>query len=579
VPPSAMAIMRRYIRDRHRSWWKGRAGRMVQGGPIRSWAMPPGVATAVHAGAGDLLLPAYDWWSPRRWEPTGTHPKDVRPAPSRYLGYVTPTDELETWEFSGYRPGAQQHARAQRECRPCAALEALILGPDDLSLEQRSPVERKQGAERRCHTERLQRHFNRVERGAPSGDRGDKLGEREQSYYWWLRSQAGRCSTATAVLQRTAISAGSTIERVAVPLRCRTRECMPCAKEAGKRAVRRMEHDWTQLVTMTLRQDRCSEGHAWRNVSKWVSRLMSRLQDIAKKDRGWCGCVTNPDRKPHWNVKMEGRKLNYCWAIEPHKLGWPHVHIAWDADYVCFDLVREIWWEVTGIDHSGSFVVKVEDPKRIPNYLAFYLTKTRFSTYYLALMGRRRTWATTIKKKREEESGYALVEILTGEAASEALACKRPPLVRKERFWAGEEHHWKLESGKEWKWSKWTISGQISDIALSGAKDEAEKNRQESQEGDDSADRRRARHRQRRVIAVKKDKEGLFIDVPIVAMLAWRARLERKDRSGGAIRKGKQEASTDRSVVPVERWLETALGSGGESETIRFAKWVDRSTQ
>jgi hypothetical protein len=273
---------------------------------------------------------------------------------------------------------------------------------------------------------------------------------------------------------------------------------------------------------------------------------MERIQEIAKKGERECKCWSGSERAPHKECIQKNKTLSYAWVIEPHKKGWPHVHIAWDATYVCFDRVRELWWEVTGISNSGSWVVRVGSSERIPHYLAKYLSKGTFSTRLLSFLSRKRIWTTNVRKKSYFESGYELVEIQTGKRSEESLKIEQPPIVSNSRFLTSESHHWTFVDGVNGKYNRWCISGEIADIAYAGAREES---LQRSENRDQlELDRVRRLIRIRTAFEPIDDESvaGYYLDIKATAMKRWQRRIMKDEREREPIRLDKGEHSGSR---------------------------------
>lgn len=531
--PSALGVLRRYLRNAHRRWWRVVGGVSKPPRLLRTWKAPAGWAERAVQGSPVDTIPSSDHWSPTRWEPSGAHPEDVRAVPHEYLGTVLDDSP----EPKGWRPTARElsetHARDWSHCAACDERRDHILGGCDSSPTGRERSELQSSWTPHSYRKRDRAHRRRVERGARQVDRGDEMTKGEWSKYWTLRHKAHLCCSAVAILQRSLPAAGNRIERIAVPLRCRTRECLTCSVLASQHATVRMEAHWTQLVTLTLRQDRCSEAHAWRNVSRWVSKLMARLYAIGSRDSKRCDCLRGWCRKIHPEMILTGKKLMYAWVIEPHKKGWPHVHIAWDAKYVCFDLVREMWWEITGFAGSGSWVVKVGNPDRIPYYLAKYLTKGTFGTRLLAFMYRKRIWASNVPLKKKEETGYQLLEIRTEKGCEGLISKDRPPLVKDPSGWTAPERHWDFIDGADGKYSKWGISEQISDITLMAMQADAAQAHKERAEYSWNKALLRVKLKSRFNGGIDVSTPWKYLDSEGRALRGARECMERRDRDGG----------------------------------------------
>ncbi len=108
------------------------------------------------------------------------------------------------------------------------------------------------------------------------------------------------------------------------------------------------------LLTLTLRRDipLCT---AWANIGSWVSSFLHNL------------------RTYFYRKKV---KVPYFWVIEPHKDGYPHVHILIAFPFLPIEKIQS-WWrwsEPQGVDvrFIGS------DLNQVKNYVLKYLLKNQY---------------------------------------------------------------------------------------------------------------------------------------------------------------------------------------------------------
>jgi len=74
-----------------------------------------------------------------------------------------------------------------------------------------------------------------------------------------------------------------------------------------------------------------------------------------------------------WRRRHPGREVEYFAVLEPHKSGWPHVHVVARAPSMDWRELRALWERLT-----GSFVVDIRAVRRqagMARYLCKYLTK------------------------------------------------------------------------------------------------------------------------------------------------------------------------------------------------------------
>ncbi len=108
------------------------------------------------------------------------------------------------------------------------------------------------------------------------------------------------------------------------------------------------------LLTLTLRRDipLCS---AWANIGSWVSSFLHNL-------------------RTHFYRK--GVRVPYFWVIEPHKDGYPHVHILVAFPFLHVEKLQS-WWRWS--DPQGVDVRFIgSDTDQVRSYVLKYLLKHQY---------------------------------------------------------------------------------------------------------------------------------------------------------------------------------------------------------
>jgi hypothetical protein len=89
----------------------------------------------------------------------------------------------------------------------------------------------------------------------------------------------------------------------------------------------------------------------------------------------------------------------YVWIMEPHKTGYPHLHIIIfdDVNKETQDIIRRLWskkYKAGSAEHGIDFTIKTPDEsiRSIRNYLMKYVAKGFYSTG--SKFGERDTWGT-----------------------------------------------------------------------------------------------------------------------------------------------------------------------------------------
>jgi hypothetical protein len=370
----------------------------------------------------------WDWYGSCRREPSGVHPYDVRGGVCLDSADGVPRDETPTWRVERPNRGHAEHGGAFESCQACAGPGPGIIASGGLTFSAgRLPIPNppKKRLRREAYQKARARRMATKKRPL---DRGGSLTHREKARVTRAAEKRDMCCKGVAVLQRRLPAAGVLAETIAVPMTCGLRSCWACFDRYRQAACHRMEGPWKQFQTITLRREGISNLHAWRNMSKWVSELMKRLARESEKGIWQCYAGSCESRNAHEIVNTGGKKLEYAWVIEPHKTPWPHAHVAWSASYVCYDWLREQWEEITGQGIQYVHNRKVYSVDGMCRYLTKYMSKAVHSDEILAVLHRRRLWASTIKKRNVWELGFQMLATLKGVDARDALngSAKKP---------------------------------------------------------------------------------------------------------------------------------------------------------
>jgi len=276
------------------------------------------------------------------------------------------------------------------------------------------------------------------------------LGHRERERLRTMESRAAACGKHVVAVRRGVLDGGRIREnRMLVPAKCGTRVCPDCDAARRRRESVRVEGRWQRFVTLGIPSGLCRAGTAWRRVSKWVRVLMERFR------KEW-------ERKPNKNIfisRKELRKvakenegcnqverplpeLQYAWCLEPHKSGWPHVHIALNARKIATKWLKRVWGDIVGAEIKFAGNKRVFSIKGVCWYLSKYISKTQFTPEISAIMYRRRQWACTRPDVGKAKSGWELERRKNTECY--AAQRKNPELWGRINGWATKL---KAESG------------------------------------------------------------------------------------------------------------------------------------
>ena len=111
------------------------------------------------------------------------------------------------------------------------------------------------------------------------------------------------------------------------------------------------------LITLTLNRS-ISKQDAWANINGWTSDFLHRMRVYLRKVKGFS-------------------RFSYLWVVEPHRDGYPHVHILALFPFVDIERIYS-WWKSEGGQLSAFQGVDVEfigSSENVREYLIKYLVK------------------------------------------------------------------------------------------------------------------------------------------------------------------------------------------------------------
>lgn len=106
-------------------------------------------------------------------------------------------------------------------------------------------------------------------------------------------------------------------------------------------------------------------------------------------------------------------KLHYAWAIEPHKSGFPHVHMLLDQEWVDVVWLRSTWAAAAGVVDADVDIRTVSSSAAVSRYISKYISKSRLSLDILAIVKGRRLWWSTVKNVSRPEPVWIREESTT----------------------------------------------------------------------------------------------------------------------------------------------------------------------
>lgn len=237
------------------------------------------------------------------------------------------------------------------------------------------------------------RQGRRIESG-PDGRSAVVLSPEEREWLKRGEGKAAMCAGTWAVFGRATKAGNQPLEeRMATPMMCGRRACQHCMETHRKKKRSRVEGPWKTFITITYSHRGVRVDEAWRAVHGWLSRLAAWMR---KRFRG------------------EGMpKMDYAWVLEPHKSGHPHVHLCSTLEWIDIPLWKRKWSEITCLPVEWLKVKRVWSSDGVCYYLAKYLEKAVMSNEVLALLGRRRLFASTLPALPEPDATWTRIGYMT----------------------------------------------------------------------------------------------------------------------------------------------------------------------
>lgn len=224
------------------------------------------------------------------------------------------------------------------------------------------------------------------------------LTDRERVELHEMRKRVLECGS-TPVASRSLRPDGMTlIETRKISLtRCGQRWCETCEAAARRYRATRAEGPWGVFVTCTLDPAKISLRRAWRQMPRWVGKLMRAMQREQDKAEQRDVRVSGRARalRDELEAKLTNRdreipKVLYAWALERHESGFPHAHVVVGCEWVGADWMRKTWRRITGMKRLSPEVVGLTTESDVHQYLTKYITKAFWSIDVCVMLKRKR---------------------------------------------------------------------------------------------------------------------------------------------------------------------------------------------
>jgi hypothetical protein len=269
-----------------------------------------------------------------------------------------------------------------------------------------------------------------------------------------LLERAERCRTRWMQMHRTIVQeSGDVEERLICRQNCKTRGCEECEPKRRKRQCARVAGEYGLFFTLTLPQSHQTAADAWLGATPCVAVFLRELRrEIAyakddKPRKTARGEAARDERKALARSRFDlAGKLRYAWVLEPHVVGYPHIHMCVNLTYLSYDFVRELWSRACGVLWARINGRKVWNRDGVCRFLSKYISKGGLTLDILALLYRKRLWACTYPSKPKAESRW----IPDTDKNSNIIEME----CEQRETW-GRDDGWKLESGQEQTYAIW----------------------------------------------------------------------------------------------------------------------------
>lgn len=250
-----------------------------------------------------------------------------------------------------------------------------------------------------------------------------KLTPGERTRLREMTARALGCRSTLVAMRRSRPDGQSVTEdRLVMAVPCGTRMCEPCDADRRRREAARVEGHWRLFYTLGVPSGFWDAGKAWRLVGFWARSLFRELRRELADGRAR-NVVVDQDERDRIAALNEARAkgkraapvLQYAWCLEPHKSGWPHIHFVTNASFIAHEWIKKLWSRIIGSEVRWARYEKVTDRDGVCRYLSKYISKTTFSPDIVAIMYRRRQWASTVPPMPKKTAEWRLEERREGE--------------------------------------------------------------------------------------------------------------------------------------------------------------------
>lgn len=175
----------------------------------------------------------------------------------------------------------------------------------------------------------------------------------------------------------------------------------------GEASIIRRAEGLVQVITQCCKRatcDECAPGYR-RRVAKIMASghpaivftlTAPPVEGRTPEEHGRLLLKTAASLRRYWNKHHPKQRLEWCWKIEAHKSGLPHLHILSPLKFFPLRLLKV--WMFKRMRAKVAGVEKIRDPSKALNYLGKYLSKSDEKFEGIARWGRSRGYGTKTQK-------------------------------------------------------------------------------------------------------------------------------------------------------------------------------------
>jgi hypothetical protein len=175
---------------------------------------------------------------------------------------------------------------------------------------------------------------------------------------------------------------------------------------------------------------------AWREGNKPVQQWLRWIRDQVRAGK----------------IKVDGDRLQYTWSLERQakETQSPHWHILSNVSHADWAEMTREWQRILGVSYANTDYREVKDERQLEDYICKYVSKTVLPPDLLAIMYRKRTFASTVKAEEKPLAGWKREEQVQHDKAQEQTEC--PGSYQPEKGWRvvwampGKGARWERES-------------------------------------------------------------------------------------------------------------------------------------